>query len=109
MALEPAIITAHEGDVYCRQANGLDVAKFFLFNYGLHALTVITEPGSGALETTFAVFQAVLYPYAGMSVALSTIYRGARFKGTPLQQAKRAGALCMAVHATDAGHKFICL
>ncbi|KAF8243939.1 hypothetical protein K440DRAFT_636656 [Wilcoxina mikolae CBS 423.85] len=97
MAPPPAhTFLASKGDLVCRPANNLDVAKFFLLNYGLHALTVITDPGSGALTTTMTVIQAVLSPYAGMARALWAITCCARFLGSPQQQTHYAQALCMA-------------
>jgi hypothetical protein len=75
----------------------MDVAKFFLLNYGLHAATVIMEPGSGVLETTVATFQVVLSPYAGMTKALWVIWRCPNLREEPLQQALWAGALCTVV------------
>jgi hypothetical protein len=95
--VSPQTVSASKGDIFCRPANEIDVAKFFLLNYGLHALTVITEPGSGALLTTVAIMQALLSPYLGMVKALQIIARFARFRGPPLQQAHYAKALCMAV------------
>lgn len=102
----PQTFSANSGDIFCRPTNKFDVAKFFLFNYGLHALTVITEPGSGAFVTTIAVIQAVLSPYASMIEALSTIARCARFRGSPLRQAHYATALCMAVHLDPEVNEF---
>ncbi|KAF8244434.1 hypothetical protein K440DRAFT_636103 [Wilcoxina mikolae CBS 423.85] len=58
----PRITSASQGDVYCRPANWIDVVKFFLLNYGLHAVTVLTDPGSGALVTSIAITQVVLTP-----------------------------------------------
>lgn len=97
-------LSANKGDLYCRPSNWVDVAKFFLLNYGLHALTVVLKPGSGALETTFTIVQAVHTPYTGMTRTLLPIQRLARFRGTPLQQAIWAGALCVEVpHIEDEG------
>jgi len=107
MPSDPPIITASKGDLYCRPAGWLDVVKFILLNYGLHALTVISEPGSGLLETTFNICLALLRPYAGMSMALLIVFRGARFQKTPLKQAHRARALCMAIRKEAVDKRYV--
>jgi len=104
--VSPQTVSASKGDIFCRPANEIDVAKFFLLNYGLHALTVITEPGSGALLTAIAIMQAMLSPYLGMVKALQIIARFARFRGPPLQQAHYAKALCMKVPQGDQNEEF---
>ncbi|RPB06696.1 hypothetical protein P167DRAFT_475460, partial [Morchella conica CCBAS932] len=75
------------------------VVQFFLLNYGLHAITVLTEPGSTPLACALASFTAILMPSVGIARAVDEISRFAIWGGTDLQVALRAGALCMLVPA----------
>ncbi|KAF8243690.1 hypothetical protein K440DRAFT_636887 [Wilcoxina mikolae CBS 423.85] len=89
------ITVARKGETFCRPTEWPDVAKFFLFNYGLHAFTVLLEPGSGLLQTMLTVIASLLLPYAGMSRALAVILRRGISAKNPLERAAHASALCM--------------
>lgn len=87
------------GQTICRPSGWRDVVQFFLLNYGLHAITVLTEPGSTPLACALASFTAILMPSVGIARAVDEISRFAIWGGTDLQVALRAGALCMLVPA----------
>jgi hypothetical protein len=85
------------GDTVCRPSGWRDVAQFFLLNYGLHAVTVLTEPGSKPLASILTSFTAILMPSAGILRAFDEICLFAIWGATDLDVALRAGALCMLV------------
>lgn len=86
---------AFRGQTICRPTDWMDILKFFFLNYGLHALTVITEPG----DTGFIVFSrsllAVFLPMTGAIRALDAIFQYARGEKDPLTVALGSSALCM--------------
>lgn len=86
-----------KGDIICRSSHWSDVAMFFLANYALHALTVLTDPGSGAFITMCDCVRAILLPYTGSVKALIYISEFAIGGKTTLERAKLARALCMVV------------
>ncbi|KAI5839939.1 hypothetical protein DFP73DRAFT_457642, partial [Morchella snyderi] len=81
----------------CRRTDWVDIAKFFLLNYGLHAVTVLMEPGSTPLACFLASFTAVMLPSGGVARALGAVIRFAIWGTTDLDVALRSGALCMLV------------
>jgi hypothetical protein len=101
MVSSETLNSAQKDEIYCKPTEWTDVVKFFLFNYGLHALTVISEPGDGPLQIAITVMGALLMPYAGMARALFTILRGPAHGKSPLEKAARARALCMIVPSKE--------
>lgn len=91
----PIIVT--KGQEVCRPADWTDVAKFFVFNYGLHALTVLSAPGAGIAEMVINTIVAIVLPFTGTYKAITAIYRFARSGPNPLKTAQKSGALCMVV------------
>lgn len=89
------VIFGTKGETICRPTTWVDVLKFFIFNYGLHVLTVVTAPGSRAAPTAIRAISALLLPLSGTFTALDVIHRFARGQSGDLQTAHRAGALCM--------------
>lgn len=89
------VIFGTKGQTICRPTTWLDVLKFFIFNYGLHALTVVSAPGSKSIPTAIRTLSALLLPFSGTLTALDVIHRFARGQSGDLQTAHRAGALCM--------------
>lgn len=92
-----APIIVIKGQEICRLAEWTDVAKFFIFNYALHALTVLSSPGAGAVETIVNTLVATILPFTGTRKAIEAIYRFARSESSPLLTAHLSGALCMIV------------
>lgn len=95
MILSDSIYDRKKGEIICRPTEWADVAKFFLFNYGLHAFTVLLEPGSGILQSMTTAIASILMPYAGMSRAFLAIALSMIPTANPLEKAKYA--LCMVV------------
>lgn len=94
------------GQVVCRPAQWTDVVKFFLLNYGLHAITVITRPGDTTWPSMTATILTIFVPFSGIHRALTQIYKFPRSEGDALQTARKAGALCAVVapyHGDPAG------
>ncbi|EUC40753.1 hypothetical protein COCMIDRAFT_107939, partial [Bipolaris oryzae ATCC 44560] len=73
------------------------VITFFATSYIAHAATVKSTPGEGTVSIAFNTFMALCFPMFGLLRALNAIARGARFGGSELKNACRAGALCMVV------------
>lgn len=88
------IIEVHREDVVCWTTNWKDITKFLLFNFVLHAITVLSSPGDGVLLATSNKLICLCMPLCGMGKAITTIYRFSYGQTTPLQKALRAGALC---------------
>lgn len=91
------VIHANARQLVCRPPEWTDIAKFFLLNYGLHAVTVITPPGTRPIGSAFAILTAVFIPFWGVRTALDKFQRGAARKrgASELDIAHMAGALCM--------------
>lgn len=88
-------VTLVKGDLVCRPVYWVDIIRFLLFNYVLHAATVLSSPGDRiALQVTNRVV-AMFVPLFGTARALAAIYRFARGESKPLEVALRARALCM--------------
>lgn len=77
------------------------VITFFAANYISHAATVKSSPGEGPIITVCNIILALCFPMFGLLRALNSIARGARFGGSELKNACRAGALCMVVRGSD--------
>ncbi|KAF8426956.1 hypothetical protein EV426DRAFT_590952 [Tirmania nivea] len=97
MSAASQVIPANAGQLVCRPSAWTDIAKFFLLNYGLHAVTVITPPGTRPIGTIFTILTAVFIPCWGILTALDKFERGAGRKrgASELDIAHSAGALCM--------------
>ncbi|RPB07008.1 hypothetical protein P167DRAFT_579757 [Morchella conica CCBAS932] len=97
--IDPGDVTwiGKQGDVVCRPADWKDVLSFFLVNYSLHALTVITNPGSGVVITVCSCLTAILFPFRGFVIAVAYLSDLAISGGNSLEQAKLADALVMVV------------
>lgn len=68
---------------------------FFLANIVAHAATVSSFPGDTVMDGMESVLVALFLPYFGIGRALGIIRRAALFVGSPLQQARCAGAICV--------------
>lgn len=88
-----------ESTLLCVPANGIDLTKFFLFNYLTHALTVVSYPGESTADVIISLIAATLYPTSGAMRGLGSILRHSIFKPTDLQKAARSGALYMVVRS----------
>lgn len=73
----------------------MDIVRFLVFNYVLHAVTVLSSPGEGLGRSIIKRLVALFIPLLGTVRAVSAIHRFARGQDTPLQVALRAQALCM--------------
>jgi hypothetical protein len=84
------------GAVVCYPAEWSDVGKFVLFNYGVHAVTVRTQPGATTLISILYAFFAFFMPYFGAMRAIVSITRcPVLVRGDALKTAAKSGALCM--------------
>jgi hypothetical protein len=81
--------------------DALTVVTFFATNFVAHAATVKSSPGEGTITTAFMTLLALCFPMFGLLRALNAIARRARFGGSELKNACRAGALCMVVRGPD--------
>ncbi|KAF2877749.1 hypothetical protein BDV95DRAFT_588785 [Massariosphaeria phaeospora] len=81
--------------------DALSVVTFFATSYIAHAAAVESTPGEGIISTAFNTFLALCFPMFGLLRALNAIARGARFGGSELKNACRAGALCMVVRSPE--------
>lgn len=88
-------IFAGRGQLVCRYVHWVDLVRFLAFNYGLHAVTVLSTPGEGLGSWVINRLLALFLPLVGTFKAVEVIYRCASMQKTPLQVALRAGALCM--------------
>ncbi|KAL8797776.1 MAG: hypothetical protein Q9195_000128 [Heterodermia aff. obscurata] len=85
----------------CTPTAWTDVITFLLANYITHAATVKSNPGEPALRSFVALATALIYPAAGIVRGLDGIFRHAVTSSSPLQTAKKAGALCTVVRTRD--------
>ncbi|KAH7061930.1 hypothetical protein BKA63DRAFT_366591, partial [Paraphoma chrysanthemicola] len=98
----PLSATQHGSNrIFCTRGppwkDALSVVTFFATSYIAHAATVKSTPGEGTISMVFNTFMALCFPMFGLLRALNAIARGARFGGSELRNACRAGALCMVV------------
>jgi hypothetical protein len=78
-----------------------DVLVFFLINYITHAMTVSSLPGETAVASIFYQIIALFLPFSGALRGIQKVRTGAVFGEDKLQQAARAGALCIVVRSGD--------
>lgn len=88
------ITTGKKGDVVCRPGDWIDVAKFFLFNFVVHAVTVVNAPGAKPLRSMNASLTAILLPFSGAYRAFQSMAFYRWQKEDDLHIALRAQALC---------------
>ncbi|KAJ7725301.1 hypothetical protein DFH07DRAFT_931559, partial [Mycena maculata] len=98
--------TTQHGDAHqlCLPAQAWDVILFFLGNYATHALTVRSFPGESSFDRAWVTIAAVMFPTSGLIRGITAIIRrgfGGDGQHSPLQAARRAGALCMVVRTKD--------
>lgn len=77
------------------------VLTFLATNFIAHAATVKSTPGEGAVATALNTLLALCFPMFGLLRAINAIARKARFGGSELKNACRAGALCMVVRSPE--------
>lgn len=95
------------GSKVCRPADWMDVMTFFVVNFGLHALTVITAPGDSPFRCAQLILMAIIAPFSGIVPACDKLQRMAGLGQNDLEMALMSEALCMLVPATIqniAGH-----
>ena len=88
-------------NLLCTRSTWSNIATFFLANYMAHAATVKSDPGQPVLVGFWSMLLALTLPTFGASKGLDAVRRCAIFGGSPLQKAKRAGALCEVVRTRD--------
>ena len=88
-------------NLLCTRSTWSNVATFFLANYIAHAATVKTDPGQPVLLGFWSMLLALILPTFGAYKGLDAVRRCAIFGGSPLQKAKKAGALCEVVRTQD--------
>lgn len=85
-------------DILCVPSKWTDILIFYAVNYFAHAVTVKSLPGEKLEETAYYIAMALIYPYSGLLRGIEAITRRAAWcRGNELQQAARAGALCVVV------------
>ena len=85
----------------CTPAKWTNVATFLLANFVAHAVTVKTQPGEPVISIFAALVYAFCFPGFGTVRGLDAIFRHAITGSSPLQMAKKAGALCQVVRSSD--------
>jgi len=118
-ALTNITITLPEGatnhgnaKILCTPSDWQDILIFFLVNYVAHALTVVVLPGEGPLSHLTNALTSLLFPAFGAYRGLRAIFVGyetikkkfgdqSSEEEQDLRKARRAGALCMIVRASD--------
>lgn len=90
-----APLLGQSGDLVCRPVRWMDIVKFLVFNYMLHAATVLATPGEGVRRSLQERVFAFSFPMVGTVRAITAIHRLACRQKTPLKVAQRARALCM--------------
>lgn len=85
------VILGTDGQTICRPTTWKDVLKFFILNYGLHVLTIVSAPGSKTVPTMIRSLGVLLIPFSGTFTALDVIHRFARGQSGDLQTAHREG------------------
>ncbi|KAH6971191.1 hypothetical protein BKA56DRAFT_495746 [Ilyonectria sp. MPI-CAGE-AT-0026] len=97
----------HHGDcdLLCWPASWKDIIVFYLANYIAHTATVVNEPGQSTLVTILSAALALFFPGVGIVKGVQAITSGAFLADTELQQAARAGALCIVVKDEVLGNK----
>ena len=88
-------------NLLCTPSTWSNVATFFLANYIAHAATVKIDPGQPMLLGFWSMLLALILPTFGAYKGLDAIRRCAIFGSSPLQKAKKAGALCEVVRTQD--------
>lgn len=100
IAVPNGTFTHDDGHVLCVRAHqwqtSVYVAIFVATNYVAHAATVRSSPGDALLATVGNIALALFLPMSGLMRALNAIRRFAR-RGSDIEKACRAGALCMVV------------
>ncbi|KAF8241871.1 hypothetical protein K440DRAFT_665110 [Wilcoxina mikolae CBS 423.85] len=72
---QPPSVTFVSKDVLCRRADWVDVGKFILFNYALHALTTVPEPGDKPIMAVYNGLLAFFVPFFHIARAIVIIIR----------------------------------
>lgn len=92
--------THDDGHVLCVRTRqwqtAFYVATFFATSYVAHAATIRSSPGDGLVVNLCNIALALFLPMSGLMRAVNSIRRFAR-RGSDLEKACRAGALCMVV------------
>jgi hypothetical protein len=109
----PEGATKHgNGKILCIPSDWQDIVIFFSVNYVAHALTVVVLPGEGLLSHLTNALTSLLFPAFGAYRGLRAIFVGyetikkkfgdqSSEEEQDLRKARRAGALCMIVRASD--------
>ena len=85
----------------CTPTGWTDVVTFLLASYVAHAATVKSAPGKPTLRSYVALATALICPTSGIIRGLRAVLRRARSGSSPLETAKKAGALCTIVRKQD--------
>ncbi|KAF2258121.1 hypothetical protein CC78DRAFT_538017 [Lojkania enalia] len=124
LALPTGTTNHNNPHLLCTPTKWTDILTFYLGNYVTHALTVVVLPGEQPVSYLTNAFTSLLFPafgaYRGLRaisvgyVSLKKAFReGVSWRGfknwlwgneddeSDLQKARRCGALCMIVRATD--------
>jgi hypothetical protein len=81
--------------VECIPATWQDILLFVLVNYVTHAMTVNSLPGESVGASAIYNLVALVLPFTGAWRGIRAVKSAAVFGEDKLQQAARAGALCM--------------
>lgn len=101
LAPNGSIAIHDDGHVLCIHGpewrTALYITTFFATNYLAHAATVKASPGDRTLVGIYHIISALLLPMYGLIRAANAIARRHKWRGSSLENACRAGALCMVV------------
>lgn len=92
----------------CQPATALDIIGFFVSNYIAHLFSLKWDPAETWKERAIGMAIALFYPASGLVCALESLhhkFRGCMVNGlrikNELEEAHRAGALCMVVRSSE--------
>lgn len=89
--------TRQTSGVVCVAATWDDILTFFVVNFVTHAVTVRSLPGDRTADVAINTLIALLFPFSGVWAGIMAIRRASCLAKDQVQQAARAGALCILV------------
>jgi hypothetical protein len=85
----------------CPPTRGKDVVSFYLFNYIVHAVTVLRRPGERFIDFAVAVIGSLFFPTIGLHRGVEALLSSSMLSRCDLTRAAQAGALCMLIRSPD--------
>lgn len=88
------VLHVDKNQTVCRSADFTDIGKFLIFNYLIHAFTVISKPGEASSKSFAIGLLALLVPGIGLTRAAEVIYQAPiLMRNGPEDKAKRGERL----------------